>query len=433
MEVYYRREIQHNYLIIEPDEPQGWSYEVKMLLHNPIEGLLKFRMKTVDEKQQFFYEITSKQPLSRILEGRGISAEEIRMLILAIAAILKKIEPYLLSPENILLQTDYIYLEPDEFKIYFCAVPGKKTDFSKELHDLLYELLKKIDHQNQESVIVAYGLYQETQKENYGIEDLMRFLNTISSEEKDIEEKEWEYSESKESQAEHMREQVYEEKNVYYPVSKIALVCLLAWILVLMIIGGIYVTEGIHVLWQVRGILFGVLSIMVLGSLVLGFLGIRLGDDQVKKEDFQECTSGKIEGTVSDENGREKWQITYQNEEYSEKEEQEMKTEILVQEREEERYYLISLQGEYENISLAYFPFIIGKSEYMADYVLPKSSVSRMHVKIERKQEGYQITDLNSTNGTWVGEHRLEANETYPLNVNDMIRIADLVFCFHKT
>lgn len=433
MEVYYRREIQHNYLIIEPDEYQGWSYEVKMLLHNPIEGLLKFTMKTVDEQQQFFYEITSKQPLSRILEGHGISAEEIRMLILAIAAILKKIEPYLLSPENILLQTDYIYLEPDEFKIYFCAVPGKKTDFSKELHDLLYELLKKADHQNQESMIAAYGLYQETQKENYGIEDLMRFLNMISSEPKESEEKEWEDREEKELEEENRREQADEETHTYFPTFKIASVCLIGWILILTIIGGIYITEGVHALWQLRGILFGVLFIMVFGSFVLGFLAIQLGERQMKKEDLQEFSSEKTEEVLSDEKEGETWQITLQNEECSEREEQEMKTEVLVREKNEIRYCLTSLQEEYENISLPYFPFIIGKSEHMADYVLSKSSVSRMHVKIEKNQERYQITDLNSTNGTWVGEHRLEANETYPLNINDTIRIADLVFCFHKT
>ncbi|MDO4295180.1 MAG: FHA domain-containing protein [bacterium] len=96
----------------------------------------------------------------------------------------------------------------------------------------------------------------------------------------------------------------------------------------------------------------------------------------------------------------------------------------------QEKHYLVSLQEGYEDILLSYYPFLIGKAEYMTDYALLRDSVSRLHVKIERTEQGFQITDLNSTNGTWVGEHLLEANETFPLKENDKIRLADLTFWF---
>lgn len=77
------------------------------------------------------------------------------------------------------------------------------------------------------------------------------------------------------------------------------------------------------------------------------------------------------------------------------------------------------------DILIPYFPFIIGKHEELVDYVLNRSTVSRLHVRIDREGEEYRITDLNSTNGTMVGGRLLEANETAGICTGDEICIAD--------
>ena len=82
------------------------------------------------------------------------------------------------------------------------------------------------------------------------------------------------------------------------------------------------------------------------------------------------------------------------------------------------------------DILIPYFPFIIGKHEELVDYVLNRSTVSRLHVRIDREGEEYRITDLNSTNGTMVGGRLLEANETAGICTGDEICIADLYFTF---
>ena len=74
----YRREMNHNYMIIEAFSDDTECYESRMLSGNTIEGLLKFRQKITETGIEFYYEITSKQPLSRLLEGRLISYEEIK-------------------------------------------------------------------------------------------------------------------------------------------------------------------------------------------------------------------------------------------------------------------------------------------------------------------------------------------------------------------
>ena len=119
----YRREMNHNYMIIEAFSDDAECYESRMLSGNTIEGLLKFRQKITETGIEFYYEITSKQPLSRLLEGRLISYEEIKEILLAAARVLSRIEEFLLKEEQILLEPEFIYVEPEPFSIFFCILP----------------------------------------------------------------------------------------------------------------------------------------------------------------------------------------------------------------------------------------------------------------------------------------------------------------------
>ena len=176
MKINYQREFRHNYLIIDPEELVWQGYESQMLLRNQIEGVLRLQIRQIDEKIRFFYEITSKQPLSRILENRNIQAEEIRKLMLGLFGVLERMDIYLLREENIFLEPEYLYVDPDTFRVWLCVIPGLKKNFSENFGKLLEYLLGSVNHQDKESVVLAYGLYQETRKENYGLADLIRML-----------------------------------------------------------------------------------------------------------------------------------------------------------------------------------------------------------------------------------------------------------------
>jgi hypothetical protein len=53
--------------------------------------------------------------------------------------------------------------------------------------------------------------------------------------------------------------------------------------------------------------------------------------------------------------------------------------------------------------------------------------VSRRHVWIRKTVIGYELVDLNSTNGTWLNEKRLVPNKSYPLNSGDQIRLGQML------
>jgi len=54
------------------------------------------------------------------------------------------------------------------------------------------------------------------------------------------------------------------------------------------------------------------------------------------------------------------------------------------------------------------------------------SGVSRRHAMVRRKKTGYEIIDLDSTNGTWLNEKRLTPTKAYPLPSGATVRLGQL-------
>ena len=80
-------------------------------------------------------------------------------------------------------------------------------------------------------------------------------------------------------------------------------------------------------------------------------------------------------------------------------------------------------------ISLGEAPFFVGR-EQGSDLVIVERAVSRRHAKFEKTDQGFAVTDLNSTNGTWVNDK--EITVAY-LKSGDRVRIGSRIFKFIAT
>ena len=67
IKVSYKRELDHNYLILEQEVFQD-NYQVGMLVKNKIPGLLECSLNRIDKKADIYYEITSR--------GKGLLQEK---------------------------------------------------------------------------------------------------------------------------------------------------------------------------------------------------------------------------------------------------------------------------------------------------------------------------------------------------------------------
>ena len=91
---------------------------------------------------------------------------------------------------------------------------------------------------------------------------------------------------------------------------------------------------------------------------------------------------------------------------------------------------LIPLNKELPEILLDHFPFVIGKNKKMSDFILRDERVSRMHLRFHKEGEQYFMTDLNSANGTKLGEYLLNANETVSIQPGQELAIAGIGYVF---
>lgn len=451
MKVSYRREMKHNYMIIDPEEITWRSYECQMMESNVIEGLLRFQPRLSNGEMQFFYEITSRQPLERLLENRTISGEEIRRLIIGISNILDQIERFLLDESSILLKPYYIYVEPDSFRIWLCLVPGLKLNFPEAYGALLEYILGKVNHQDKDSVVLAYGLYQETRKENYGMEDILRLLQKNSFSE---------FSESRNTDVqgddevgkEREKTGKYRGKPETVPIKKSENNQHLfgqaspedknIWSRIKAFFMGHrrkkQEVESNQLPWQVMFMdeseevearVFstspngGVSDAAPFPKAALHPSSLQpLSPTAILPSPMLEPAESSLPAAASAPASHlpsSDFMPTGQG------------TVLLsdIAPKETSRKLRALDSGE-TDIMLSYYPFVIGKQENLADYILNRETVSRLHLRIDRVDEEYQIMDLNSTNGTAVRGTMLENNESVPLHPGDEVQIAKYRYRF---
>jgi hypothetical protein len=76
-------------------------------------------------------------------------------------------------------------------------------------------------------------------------------------------------------------------------------------------------------------------------------------------------------------------------------------------------------------------PMILGRSDKVADIVIPDDSVSKRHCLFERTPGGWTITDCGSTNGTTIGEVKLAPNKAFVLKGGETLTMGNFSFLFH--
>ena len=91
-----------------------------------------------------------------------------------------------------------------------------------------------------------------------------------------------------------------------------------------------------------------------------------------------------------------------------------------------------SLNGPFGRIFLAPDTLTIGRIP-SNKLVLNDAKASSRHAEIRATDNGYTITDMGSTNGTFVNEQQLRPNEPRPLNTGDTIRIGDTRFSYESS
>lgn len=178
MKVSYNRALDYQYMMIDIEENEKEDYRLAMLINNRIPGFLPAYLQRMNGRSSISYEITSLEVLSAFLESRKISYEEMTFLLLQFCGAVQEAGRYLLNGEGILLDPEYIYISDNLEKVFFCYYPYQEVPVYQSVNVLCRFLIDHIHYDDRRSIELAYGLFQESLKENLTISSIVGCLKS---------------------------------------------------------------------------------------------------------------------------------------------------------------------------------------------------------------------------------------------------------------
>lgn len=104
---------------------------------------------------------------------------------------------------------------------------------------------------------------------------------------------------------------------------------------------------------------------------------------------------------------------------------------VILDEGEQGKAYLQRMSnGMMDKISIVKSNFIIGRLPNYVDHLIESNAIGRAHAEIIYREGKYFITDLNSKNGTFLNEAKIDSNKEYQINSGDKLKFANIKYTF---
>lgn len=449
MRAEFKRDVSHNYLILQGDHPVDTSsYPVRMLAGNVIPCVLKCHLQNLDGTEFYYYDITSKQSIAVLYEDKKFQKEDLQIIFSGMVHVIEELTEYLMNPELLLFQPEYIYMDAESRNVYFCCLPGYQRDVQQQFRNLTEYILPKLQHEDPGAVELGYGIYRKSLEKEFQLEMIKAAvyqepeitIEKPTGYEKSQEQRTEENAEEQPETDRYMKELQENTADKKFSGESDQKKNIWKWVLC--------IGTGVAVLLLLLGA--GMLGVMpwipielVLGAGILalsaGSLLLWISEKNKRKKEeaalWRRKRNSVQERGFSEEfsNIMEKKKLPEQ--ELKEEEEQEVlgETVVLSAGISQGPASLVSREpGELATIFLEQELTVVGKLINAADAVIPVSTVSRVHARIRKKEGGYYLADLNSRNGTAVNGRMLKADEEYLLQDEDQVDFAQARYIFVK-
>ena len=456
MRAEYKRDMNHNYLILYgEDEINTDSYQVRMLVGNVIPSLLKCRIQGMDGRFLVYFDITSKQALSVLYEEKKMGVEDLRLIFGGFVKAMEDAAEYLMNPGQFIISPEYIYTDIEKQEIYFCMMPGYEKDIKEQFQFLTEYILPKIDHQDQDAVILGYGVYKRAMEDSFHLEHIkeelyktqgqqgttttkaeqMKTESEQRQESEDFNPEEEGFWENEEINQEFVRDG--EKSKRLSPPQKTGVIVLAAILLC-----GIAATTLMGYLpYLETGTILGIIIVLVACVMLFVYVSkikkkpgaLRQGREE--ERDKPKGITGKVPTDQTDQSQNTIKSVVKSTNKPVAKSSQLHadygETVVLSAGAVSGPASLVSKEpGELATIYINEDLTVIGKLETACDAVISLPTVSRIHAKIKKKEDAYYLTDMNSRNGTAVNGRLLLPDEEYQLEPEDEVDFAQARYIF---
>lgn len=400
MNIRYIRNPNASHMIID-GKNRLLAWEQCMMRYNAIEGILFADCVCENGITSLWYDITGKQALDVMLESTKLDYERLYRIVNGIYHAVDKLTQLLLRTDALLLSPESIFVDHSTGEVWFCYYPGNEQLLTDAFGMLSEYLLTRVDHKDEDAVMLIYGLYEQTREENFSFFQLQRELKTPYPREEAVcgslqgVESEYKACESIDQKAEENNAEENKEENI--------------------------VTESSAAVFLNRTGIFCILRKIFLFP--------------EKKESVQRKKLSILCGLtekICRDKGKGKDYLTEPFVFEPEKESVlEAHPTVLLSDLPKKQTGILKYAGEngYNDMVISADPFLIG-SDSSCEGFLPSETVSRRHAKITKQEDMYFIEDLNSSNGTSVGGELLSCRVKMGLHGGEVILFADEKFIF---
>ena len=456
MRAEYKRDMNHNYLILYgEDEINTDSYQVRMLVGNVIPSLLKCRIQGMDGRFLVYFDITSKQALSVLYEEKKMGVEDLRLIFGGFVKAMEDAAEYLMNPGQFIISPEYIYTDIEKQEIYFCMMPGYEKDIKEQFQFLTEYILPKIDHQDQDAVILGYGVYKRAMEDSFHLEHIKEELyktqgqqgtTTTKAEQMKTESEQRQESEDFNPEEEGFwgNEEINQEfvrdgeksKRLSLP-QKTGVIVLAA----ILLCGIAAITLMGYLPYLETGTILGIIIVLVACVMLFVYVSkikkkpgaLRQGREE--ERDKPKGITGKVPTDQTDQSQNTIKSVVKSTNKPVVKSSQLHadygETVVLSAGAVFGPASLVSKEpGELATIYINEDLTVIGKLETACDAVISLPTVSRIHAKIRKKEDAYYLTDMNSRNGTAVNGRLLLPDEEYQLEPEDEVDFAQARYIF---
>ena len=420
-----------------------------------IPSLLKCRIQGMDGRFLVYFDITSKQALSVLYEEKKMGVEDLRLIFGGFVKAMEDAAEYLMNPGQFIISPEYIYTDIEKQEIYFCMMPGYEKDIKEQFQFLTEYILPKIDHQDQDAVILGYGVYKRAMEDSFHLEHIkeelyktqgqqgttttkaeqMKTESEQRQESEDFNPEEEGFWENEEINQEFVRDG---EKSKRLSLPQKTGVIVLAAIL---LCGIAAITLMGYLPYLETGTILGIIIVLVACVMLFVYVSkikkkpgaLRQGREE--ERDKPKGITGKVPTDQTDQSQNTIKSVVKSTNKPVAKSSQLHadygETVVLSAGAVSGPASLVSKEpGELATIYINEDLTVIGKLETACDAVISLPTVSRIHAKIRKKEDAYYLTDMNSRNGTAVNGRLLLPDEEYRLEPEDEVDFAQARYIF---
>ena len=374
MDISYKRQHNESFMVVELEDTVS-TYEEKMIEENQISSLLTITRLNFNGCMQYHYNISRKENLEDFLDSHDLNLDTFRRFVVNLKLAYAELDKYLIDERHIWLDKESVFFEKgaDSFKLSLCFYPKDMGTMQEQFRTIMDYILKKVPSSDREFSRIIYEIYDLCLKEDYTLGEILEYLQPKESE---VDTK----VESINLRDDFPAETTEELRADDYPL------------------GQEFVSDLTSFQVPEKPSIFG--------KFISGAKGFLTKKIEFKDEYPEESEDFIIEPDA----------------------EFEEKTVLLSETKPVGRLVYDGQDGE-NDFLVTKDIFRIGKSK-SCDAVISAPTISQNHAKIVREGDDYFLSDMNSTNSTFLNNEELVYRRPVKLKIMDKIRFANVSYTF---